>query len=33
MRTAFGARIDPEADDAILAYLTAINGVSRAKWR
>jgi hypothetical protein len=33
MRTAFGARVDPGADDAILAYLTAINGVSRAKWR
>ena len=33
MRNAFGARIDPEADDAILAYLTAINGVSRVKWR
>jgi hypothetical protein len=33
MRTAFGARIDPDADDAILAYLTTINGVRRDRWR
>ena len=33
MRTAFGAQIDPEADDAILAYLTTINGVRRDTWR
>ena len=33
MRTAFGAQIDPEADDDILAYLTAINGVRRDNWR
>lgn len=33
MRTAYGAQIAPEMDDAILAYLTTINGVSRDKWR
>jgi hypothetical protein len=33
MRTAFGAQIDPDADDDILAYLTSINGVGRDKWR
>ena len=33
MRTAFAAQIDPDADDAILAYLTAINGVRRDRWR
>lgn len=33
MRTVFGAQIDPEADDDILAYLTTINGVTREKWR
>jgi hypothetical protein len=33
MRTAYGAQIDPEADDDILAYLTAINGVRRDRWR
>jgi len=33
MRTVFGARIDPDADDGILAYLTSINGVRRDKWR
>jgi hypothetical protein len=33
MRTVFGAQIDPDADDAILAYLTTINGVRRDVWR
>jgi hypothetical protein len=33
MRTVFGAQIDPEEDDGILAYLTTINGVSRDEWR
>jgi hypothetical protein len=33
MRTDFGARINPDADDAILAYLTTINGVRRDRWR
>jgi len=33
MRTTFGARIDPDADDDILAYLTTINGVRRDAWR
>ena len=33
MRAAFGAKIDPDAEDAILAYLTAINGARRDKWR
>lgn len=33
MRTAFGANIDPDADDVILAYLTSINGVRRDRWR
>jgi hypothetical protein len=33
MRTDFGAHIDPDADDAILTYLTTINGVRRDKWR
>jgi hypothetical protein len=33
MRTAFGAQISPDSDDAILAYLTTINGVRRDKWR
>jgi hypothetical protein len=33
MRTAFGAKIDPDAEDAILTYLTAINGVRRDRWR
>ena len=33
MRTAYGAQIDPEMDDAILAYLSAINGVRRDRWR
>jgi hypothetical protein len=33
MRTVFGARIDPEAEDGILAYLTTINGLRRNTWR
>lgn len=33
MRSDYGAQIDPEMDDAILAYLTSINGVRRDKWR
>ncbi|HEX4504121.1 MAG TPA: cytochrome c [Alphaproteobacteria bacterium] len=33
MRTVFGAQIDPDADDGILAYLTTINGVRRDTWR
>jgi mono/diheme cytochrome c family protein len=33
MRTSFKAQIDPEDVDAIVAYLTAINGVARSKWR
>jgi len=33
MRTVFGAQIDPDADDAILAYLTSINGVRHDTWR
>jgi hypothetical protein len=33
MRTAFKAQIDPEDVDVIVAYLTAINGVARGKWR
>lgn len=33
MRSAYGAQIDPDADDAILAYLTSINGVRQDKWR
>jgi hypothetical protein len=33
MRTAYGAQIDLEADDGILAYLTTINGVRRDRWR
>jgi hypothetical protein len=33
MRTAFGASIDADAEDDILAYLTTINGVRRDKWR
>jgi len=33
MRTDFGAKIDPDADDAILAYLTTINGMRRDRWR
>jgi hypothetical protein len=33
MRTAFGAQIDPDADDDILAYLTSINGIRRGTWR
>jgi len=33
MRAVFGAQIDPDADDAILAYLTTINGVRRDRWR
>lgn len=33
MRTDFGARISSDADEAILAYLTSINGVRRDRWR
>ena len=33
MRTAFGAPISPDSDDAILAYLTTINGVRHDRWR
>jgi hypothetical protein len=33
MRSDFDAQIAPEADDAILAYLTTINGTRRDKWR
>jgi len=33
MRTAFGAQIAPDSDDAILAYLTTINGVRHDRWR
>jgi hypothetical protein len=33
MRTDFNAQISPDADEAILAYLTSINGVRRDKWR
>jgi len=33
MRAAYGAQIDPGADDEILAYLTTINGVRRERWR
>jgi len=33
MRTAFGAQISPDSDDAILAYLTTINGVRHDRWR
>jgi hypothetical protein len=33
MRTDFNAQISPDADEAILAYLTSINGVRRDRWR
>jgi cytochrome c5 len=33
MRTNFNAQISPDADEAILAYLTSINGVRRDRWR
>jgi hypothetical protein len=33
MRTDFKAQISPAADEAILAYLTTINGVRRDRWR
>jgi cytochrome c5 len=33
MRTAYNAKIDPEDIDAIVTYLTNINGVARSKWR
>ena len=33
MRTAFGAQISSDSDDAILAYLTTINGVRHDRWR
>ena len=33
MRTDFGAQISPDADDAILTYLTSISGVRRDRWR
>ena len=33
MRTAFGAQISPDSDDAILAYLTTINGGRHDRWR
>ena len=33
MRIDFNAQISPDADEAILAYLTSINGVRRDKWR
>jgi hypothetical protein len=33
MRTDFKAQISPDADEAILAYLTSINGVRRDQWR
>jgi hypothetical protein len=33
MRANFNAQISPDADEAILAYLTSINGVRRDRWR
>ena len=33
MRTNFNAQISQDADEAILAYLTSINGVRRDRWR
>jgi hypothetical protein len=33
MRTDFNAQISPDVDEAILAYLTSINGVRRDRWR
>jgi hypothetical protein len=33
MRNDFNAQISPDADEAILAYLTAINGARRERWR
>jgi mono/diheme cytochrome c family protein len=33
MRSAYKAQIDPEDIDAIVTYLTNINGVARSKWR
>jgi hypothetical protein len=33
MRASFNAQISPDSDEAILAYLTSINGVRRDKWR
>ena len=33
MRTDFKAQISPDADEAILAYLTSITGVRRDPWR
>ena len=33
MRTNFNAQISPDAEEAILAYLTTINGMRRDRWR
>ena len=33
MRTVYKATIDPEDVDAIVTYLTQINGIARSRWR